>query len=660
VRVRAVQGYAIGSAHRRIECPRRRRKLWAGAPAQPGARLLYARGVAEQPGKQGEGPAWDRATDAVPPAIRYQLEDALALVPTDGAPLEGVAAERLDRLLADGEPWLGADPALAEIGRWMLEDRHSVELRRRGCIWLTMFPSVETATRVAAVALDPKTPTPVRDQAIWTLGYRQLRAMHPSTRWPAAAVQLADEALIRLAHEATSDGKIASDRLPQALRHVQDPVVAAAFARSPALWGEALECFATPPLARVLLVSIDDLEPQHRLRVLRLVAATLGEEAVPMLLARAGQASIDQRLEMLLLAIACGGEAHLPRLEEALAGMKFVDLLRQRARWHLANRGVIPTVRGLAVARATATLTAEERAQRCPKAVDDLAALTRFARHPEAYVYTLWGWLVRETRDPVRARELVTAHPESQRLVRDLYLEDLARRGRIKQLAAAAQTLACADRAALQLAIWGRPLAALDLAATARQHTPELVCARALACYRAGRADLTTRILAEDLPPPDITSAHELGTFPGPNERWLVAHAPADRPALAVLADAAPRDALVRLAKPAPHDAEPDLPSIEPIERVVRRLGRGLRGSTVYLAGEFVKLDKAAIAAAVVKAGARLVGGPFPGTDYYVHGDWCLVQTIAQLERQGTRRIREGELPGLEGPGFTPPAEVAS
>ena len=58
-------------------------------------------------------------------------------------------------------------------------------------------------------------------------------------------------------------------------------------------------------------------------------------------------------------------------------------------------------------------------------------------------------------------------------------------------------------------------------------------------------------------------------------------------------------------------------------------------------------MNKRAIAAAVEKAGARLVSGPFPGTDYYVHGDWCLVQTIAQLERQGARRLRTGELEGI-------------
>jgi len=583
--------------------------------------------------------------DAVPPALRYRVRDVLRLLPANGEALDGVAAERLDRLLDEGEPWLGADPALAELGLWMLEERHAVELRRRGCVWLTMFPSVVTAKRLAAVALEATTPAPVREQAIWTLGYRQLRAMHPSTRWPVEAVQIADEALIKIAHAATSDGKVASEQLPQALRHVQDPALAAVLARAPGLWGDAIECFATAPLARVLLVSIDDIPPQHRLRVLRLVAATLGDEAVPMLLARAGQAAIDEKLEMLFLAIACGGEPHLGRLEDALRGMKFADLLRQRARWHLQNRWIVPTVRGLRVARATAVMPAADREKKCPQAADDLGALTKFARHPEAYLYALWGWMVRGAQDPARARELVTAHPESQRLVRDLYLADLARRGRVKQLAAAAQALAGADVGAMQLAIWGRPLAALELASTARLHTPELACARALACYRAGRPDLTDRILAEDLPPAEVTSDDALGTFPGPHEAWMVEHAPAMRPALVALAGG--RDALIRLARPAPHDAEPDLPSIAPISAIVRRLGRGLPGSTVYLAGEFELLDKDAIAAAVERAGARLVGGPFPGTDYYVHGDWCLVQTIAQLERQGTRRLRPGELEGL-------------
>jgi hypothetical protein len=586
-------------------------------------------------------PAWARSIEALPPAVRYRLADVLGLLPPAGDALDGVARERFERLVSEGEPWLGAAPGLAELGYWMIDARHAVELRRQGCAWLVQFPSAETAVRLGKLALDPATPLPVREQAIWSLGYRQSRGLHPGTQWTAEAVQLADEALVRIASEAATRGKITSEQLPHALRHVASDGLAAVLARAPGLWGDSLECFASPPLARVLAVLIEDLPPQHRLRVLRLVAATLGEEAIPLMLARVPRAAIGEQLEMLFLAITFGGEAHLGKLEDLLRGMKFIELLRARAKWHLQHPGVVPTVRGLRVARTTMTISAAERAARCATAADDLGALTRFERHPEAYLYPMWGWMVRGAGDPARARELVSAHPESQALVRDLYLEDLARRGRVKQLTAAAQTLRGAAQGALQLAIWGRPLAALELAATARTHTPELVCARALACYRAGRVDLTERILAEDLPPSEITDDESLKPFPGPHEQWLIAQHPAAVPALAALAGG--RDAVVALAQPAPHDAEPDTPSIEPLAAVVGRLGRGLPGSTVYLAGEFERVDRAKIVAALEAAGARLVAGPFPGTDYYVHGDRCLVQTIAQLERQGARRLRELE-----------------
>jgi hypothetical protein len=594
--------------------------------------------VAEPPVKLGN-------LDAVPPALRYRLRDALGLLPRDGSALDGLAAERLSRVITDGESWLGADPSLAEVGYWMLDAKHSVEMRQQGCIWLTRFPSVETAKRLSRVLADPTTPEPVREQATWTLGYRQLRGMPASTQWPADAVQIADEALGKLADAANLAGKVTSEKLPHALRHVQSDMTAAIFAKAPGLWGDALEGFATPPLARVLFVSIGDIPSQHRIRVLRLIAATLGEEAVPLLVSRSADVAIDEKLEMLFLAITFGGEKHLPRLEAALDGMKYVDLLRQRAKWHLQHPKVVPTVRGLRVARTTAVTAPADRAPRCRQAADDLGALTKFARHAESYLYTLWGWVVRGSGDPARARELVSAHPESQHLVRELYMEDLARRGRVKQLVAAAQSLQGADAGALQLAIWGRPFAALELAGTARLHTPELVCARALACYRAGRPDLTARILAEDLPPAEITADDSLAAFPGPNEHWMIERAPHVRPAIGALAKGLA--GVLELAEPAPIDAEPDLASLAPIEAVVRRLGRGFPGSTVYLAGEFKHMNKEAITSAIEKAGARVVSGPFPGTDYYVHGDWCLVQTIAQLERQGARRIKHGELDGV-------------
>ncbi|HMG24267.1 MAG TPA: hypothetical protein VK607_23190, partial [Kofleriaceae bacterium] len=527
----------------------------------------------------------------------------------------------------------------------MLDARHAVELRRQGCVWLVQFPSAETARRLAALALDPATPHPVREQAIWSLGYRQIRAMYPGARWSAEAVQLADEALVRIAGAATLAGKITSEQLPQALRHVASDGLAAVFARAPGLWGDSLECFASPPLARVLAVSIEDIPPQHRLRVLRLVAATLGEEAIPLMLARVPRAAVGEQLEMLFLAIAFGGEAHLGRLEDVLRGMKFIDMLRARARWHLQHRGVVPTVRGLRVARTTAMIAASERPARYAQAADDLAALTAYERHPEEYVYTLWGWMVRGAGDPARARELVAAHPAAQALVGDLYLEDLARRGRVRQLVAAAHGLGAADRGALQLAIWGRPFAALELAAAARGYTPELACARALACFRAGRPDLADRIVAEDLPPSQVTGDEAPGPFPGPHERWLIERAAgsAGGGAAAMVALASGRDAIAALAQPAPHDAEPDAAAFEPVLAVARRLDRVLPGATVYVAGELVPARRDKLAAAVAAAGARLVAGPLPGTDYYVVGDACPAQAIARLERQGARRLRELE-----------------
>src|SRR2546421_365710 len=80
--------------------------------------------------------------------------------------------------------------ALAEVGHGMIDPARAVELRRRGCVWLSRFPSTDTAKKLAALVGDAS--EPVREQAIWALGYRQLRAMHPATLWPQEAIQIAD------------------------------------------------------------------------------------------------------------------------------------------------------------------------------------------------------------------------------------------------------------------------------------------------------------------------------------------------------------------------------------------------------------------------------------------------------------------------------------
>src|SRR5205823_3175242 len=109
----------------------------------------------------------------------------------------------------------------------------------------------------------------------------------------------------------------------------------------------------------------------------------------------------------------------------------------------------------------------------------------------------------------------------------------------------------------------------------------ELALARALACYRAGRPELTERILVEDLPPAEIVDDTALPEFPGAHEKWLVDRAPAARPAITALAHG--KDGVLDAAKPAPHDAEADATALDPLAVVVRRLGRGLAGATVYL-----------------------------------------------------------------------------
>ncbi len=581
------------------------------------------------------------ALDAIPPHLAYRVRAVIAALPAKGTALDPALLERLARLLVDGEPWLGAEPGLAELGLWMVEPRHAVALRRRGCEWLALFPTVEVIKRLAVIATDPHTPAPVREQAIASLGDRELRAKHPATRWATEAVQLADEALVKLA-DATPRVAVASEALSIAMRHVQWEGAFATFARAPGSWGAALECFASPALARVLLVCFEDVAAAHRVRALRLVAATLGEEAVPMLVARATRAPEVEKLEMLLLVIALVGERAIGALEDAIRGLPGADRARARAKWQLQRRGSVPTVSALRVARSTAVIAPEDRERLCGIAADELAAPAKFARYAEPFYYVLWAQLVRGSNDPARARELVAAHPESQRLVGELVLVELARRGRVAQLCSTARALGKDDFGAMQLALWGRPFAALELASAAPQHTPELVYARALASYRAGRADLARRVLADDPPAAALVADDAAPTFPGPNEQWLVAHAADSRPALVALAGGL--DVIAANGKPAPFDAEPDVTSFEAFAALARRVDRSLAGATVYVAGELEYMAKRALADRIAKAGARLVGGPFPGTDFYIRAKSAPAALIAELERHGARRLDEAEL----------------
>jgi hypothetical protein len=287
-----------------------------------------------------------------------------------------------------------------------------------------------------------------------------------------------------------------------------------------------------------------------------------------------------------------------------------------------------------------------ERAAACATAADDFAALTPFQRHAEAYLYDLWACMVNGAGDPARARVLGNAHPESREPVKALFVRDLAARGRTKQLTALAQELEAVEAGAFWLAVHGRPLAALELAASSRLQTPEVVAARVLALYRAGRPDLAERVFKEEPPPSEIVNPEALPPFPGPHERWLAEHAPPHDPSHEPATTALVRglDAVIELGEAAPEGAEADATSLGVVAALERHLARPIEGSTIYLAGDFPPGSKEQHAQAAIARGARLVSGPFPGTDYYVMGETCLVTTVSQLERQGTRRLRNSEL----------------
>jgi len=582
---------------------------------------------------------------SIPPHLRWRLGEVQRLLPKRGEAASGVALTRLERLLEDAHPWLAAEPALVEFGLELLDRAQVPQLRAHGAHWLTHFPTHRTVEALARVLREPDAPPSVREQAVFTLGFRQRRDAHAALLWSPDVVAAADAVLAEALERDAAAGNVTLERLPLAARHARSPVVLRALQRAPALFGDALECFADEPLAHALVDALDALSPKHRLRAIRLVFATLGAAAIRPVKAKLAHGELDDRLEALFLSAGLGDAASKDELQALLGAMKFRALLQERLGWHEAHPGVVPTVRGLRVARVTAERPPDEVAVACGPAADDLGALTRFARHPEAYLYTMWAWLVRGARDPARARALVAAHPESLGLVRRLAYVDLARRGRVRQLQATSQGAAGGDRAALELVLHGRPLAGLELAATTRRHTPALVAARVLGCFRAGRADLAERLLKEDLPPAELVAGDELPGFPGPHERWMAEHAPAFDPALTALVQG--KEALLALAEAAPDGGEPDAASLDGITHLVKRLGRGLPGATVYFAGEFPRMDKEGLRAAVKQAGAREVHGPFPDTDYYLMGDHCDVTTVAQLERQGTRRLRSGEVEGL-------------
>src|SRR5262245_4849133 len=91
----------------------------AAGCSEPCHTCRLARALSAYPGCVGELPVRlglsSPSDSMVPPALRYRIADVLGLLPAAGKPVESVALERLVKLIGDGEPWLGADPSLAEV-----------------------------------------------------------------------------------------------------------------------------------------------------------------------------------------------------------------------------------------------------------------------------------------------------------------------------------------------------------------------------------------------------------------------------------------------------------------------------------------------------------------------------------------------------------------
>lgn len=576
------------------------------------------------------------ATDRIPPALLSHLRYVFTYYdPVEPGP---PFLPDFELVVTKGQPWWSAAPELEELGhRWLSSLCHP-EMRRRACKWLGLFPSRETVRALSAVALSGSEPRPLRDQAVATLGYRQLGDRHDALFWSPEVAALADRTLLEIAKLPTA--KEDFRELPVALRHCGSPELLALFAEDPVRWSGAVECFADPGLARALLGKLPEISSEDIHRVVRLVADTLGAEACGPLLDFAASAPFTDAQDALLAALAVDATRARPAVDAMLAGMKDRATFERRATWHEANPGVLPTVRALRVARTTGALAESERTEACRGACDLFASQARIALFAEGYLYTMWRRLALRARDPQRSLALAEAHPPAldDEGVLSSYLEALADAGRFRKLLSEARQRESGALPAWLLATRGRPFLALAARSGDRSASPTGVAAQALALFLAGRPDLARRTLADEIPKPAILAGTDgLATFPGADERWRILH---DGEAAAPLrALAGGLEGILACAKGVPSNADPDGFDLALLETFERSLKRELSGSTVFLAGEH--RDRAGLERALAERGAHVAPRAFAGIEFFIAGDKVPIELVAKLERQGARRIQD-------------------
>jgi tetratricopeptide (TPR) repeat protein len=531
----------------------------------------------------------------------------------------GLTYERADAMRAaygTCERELPRTPELACVGFAMLAPDRSVEERRQACVWLTLFPSDEMVDALAGVLLDERTPAPLRDQAAWSLGFRQAQERDDALLWPTTAIARANDAIVEAWHRGLG---ASLPELLAASRHVDDPRLFAWMGEHLDEAWPAVEAFADAGLARAILERLATAPEEHVHRAIRLAAHVLGAEASDPLTRYAREAPVAPRLEALFAAVALGSTGALDALDAAIAQMAFPGPSRAKREAYLASGGASYHVRALRAARTTATLPAPERRAACVAACADFARLSRIDAIHEAYLHSLWRHVAFGARDAESVIGCAEGSPQALAKLPALaepYVVALCKAGRFRDAASTAVDAGLAGRAAWELARHGRPFAALRVAASVRERTVWSAAGESLASFLAGRVDLAQAAL--DTFEPNAQALWDAHDTADPVARAVLER---DIVALASRSVAVSADADTHVRKPDRRegaDADTDVFDMACLDEAERRLRPRLDGRCVLLAGF---TDRSAPRAALEALGARVVDAPFGRVDVCVVPD---------------------------------------
>ncbi len=575
----------------------------------------------------------------LPPALRARLLDLFSAPFRASANLGPHWYARFESLYEAGEDVWSSVPSLEDLGHAMLDARNLEATRSWGCTWLTLFPSRRTVDAMAAILADPSEPASLRDQAAWTLGFRQIQRRHDTLVWSPDALATADDALLDAFEDPTNRSL---PQLAAALRHVARDDVLDALAERPLDAAACIDAFCSPVLARALLARLEEVSPEHGARVIRLIAHTLRDEATAPLLAYADTAPVAEKTEALFAVLAVDPARGKPAADAFVASLAFKDRALARARWHEAHPGVIPTIEALRVARVSAVIAPDARDEQCAAAARHFHDAQRADMLLEGYLIDLWRHVAYRSRasEPealAASIEAATAVLGRDPRMRDGYLEVLATLGRFDALEAVAREHGGVDRAVWLLASRGRPMRALGLRTLAANDTPWAVAGEALALFLAGRPDLATRVVEHTRPTAEPLVGFDLTpSFPGPEEYARMSGPSPDAPVLRALAERT-LEPLFGAMQTCADSAQPDTFDMSVLAPYDATIPGDLDGATVYLAGTFD--DAPALRATLEARGALLVAAPFGKTTWFVKGHDVDPQTVANLIARGAKPL---------------------